>query len=548
MGGAAGAGATSLGAYLGVIRRRLPLVLLAVIVVPLAAVAFSLHQQKLYQASAQVLITNQSNAQNLLGQQSAGTAIDPTRQANTDMTVAQVPEVARRTLAALGLHDRSGQDLLNHTVVSAASDADILTFSITDPNRSLAVRLVNEYANQFIEYRQQLDTASVTAALKGVNIRIHDLKRRVASENRSDPVLADQLHNLLQNQGNLQTLQQLQGGKLFVVRAASSAGRVQPKVIRNGLIGIALGVIFGLSLAFLVHALDTRVRSADEVAATLGLGLIGRIPTPPRSLRKRHRLAMLERTKHSHREAYSNLRTGFDLANLKLKARTILVTSAVEREGKSTTVANLAVALARAGHHVALIDLDLRRPVIAKFFDLEGPGVTSVAMGAAPLQDALTTISVGHAPAAIPKTSGNGNGPNPIQGLLDVIPSGPLPADPVEFLTTKELIAIIEHLRERCDLVLIDSPPALPVGDPMALSSVVDAMLIVVRAGVIRRRSLTELHRLLDTAPAAKMGFVLTGAEMEDDYTYGGGYGYDETDATEVARPTVHETQRTARP
>jgi uncharacterized protein involved in exopolysaccharide biosynthesis len=165
VGGAAGAGATSLGAYLGVIRRRLPLVLLAVIVVPLAAVAFSLHQQKLYQASAQVLITNQSNAQNLLGQQSAGTAIDPTRQANTDMTVAQVPEVARRTLAALGLHDRSGQDLLNHTVVSAASDADILTFSITDPNRSLAVRLVNEYANEFIEYGQQLDTASVTAAL-----------------------------------------------------------------------------------------------------------------------------------------------------------------------------------------------------------------------------------------------------------------------------------------------------------------------------------------------------------------------------------------------
>jgi polysaccharide biosynthesis transport protein len=278
------------------------------------------------------------------------------------------------------------------------------------------------------------------------------------------------------------------------------------------------------------------VRNADEVAATLGLGLIGRIPTPPRSLRRRHRLAMLERTKHSHREAYSNLRTGFDLANLKLKAKTILVTSAVEREGKSTTVANLAVALARAGHHVALIDLDLRRPLIAKFFDLEGPGVTSVAIGAAPLQDALTTIAVGHAAAAPPMHSGNGNGSNPIQGLLEVIPSGPLPADPAEFLSTKELNAIIEHLRERCDLVLIDSPPALPVGDPMALSSVVDAMLIVVRAGVIRRRSLAELHRLLDTAPAAKLGFVLTGAEMEDDYAYGGGYGYDETVTTEVAR------------
>jgi len=548
VGGAAVAGATSLGAYLGVVRRRLPLVILLVVIVPVVVVAFSLHQQKLYQASAQVLITNQNNAQTLLGQQTSGSAIDPTRQANTDMTVAHVPEVAQRTLDALGLRDRSAQDLLNHTTVSAASDADILDFATTDPSPSLAVRLVNEYANQFIVYRQQFDTAAVTAALKGVDVRIRDLEQRVANGNQSDPALAEQLHTLLQNQQDLQTQEQLQGGKLFVVRDASDPSQTQPRVIRNGIVGLGLGLILGLSLAFLAHALDTRVRSADEIAASLGLGLIGRIPSPPRSLRTRQRLAMLEHTKHSHREAYSNLRTGFDLANLKLKAKTILVTSAVEREGKSTTVANLAVALARAGRHVALIDLDLRRPLIAKFFDVEGPGVTSVAIGSAPLQDALTAFAVGHAPVATTKTGGNGNGPNPIQGLLEVLPSGPLPADPVEFLTTRELIAIIEHLRERCDLVLIDSPPALPVGDPMALSSEVDAMLIVVRAGVIRRRSLAELHRLLDTTPAAKLGFVLTGAEAEDDYVYGGGYGYDETDTSEVARPTVQDTRSSTVP
>ena len=99
--------------------------------------------------------------------------------------------------------------------------------------------------------------------------------------------------------------------------------------------------------------------------------------------------------------------------------------------------------------------------------------------------------------------------------------------EPGGILTAGELVAIIDQLRERCDLVLIDSPPALAVGDAMTLSSMVDAMLIIARAGVIRRGPLAELQRLLNTTPSAKLGFVLTGAELEAGYGGGGKYGYE---------------------
>ena len=156
-------------------------------------------------------------------------------------------------------------------------------------------------------------------------------------------------------------------------------------------------------------------------------------------------------------------------------------------------------------------------------------------------------MAVGRVRDPVLPTNGNGAGTGRIEGVLEVMPSGPLPPDPAEFLTTRELAAIIEQLRDRCDVVIIDSPPALPVGDAMALSSVVDATLIVARAGVIRRGSLSELKRLLDTSPAAKLGFVLTGAEMGEHPTYGGGYGYYGDAAEPESRPAGESTPKAAR-
>src|SRR5207248_1374590 len=146
--------------------------------------------------------------------------------------------------------------------------------------------------------------------------------------------------------------------------------------------------VLGIGLAFLWEALDTRVRSAEEIDERLKLPLLGRLPEPAKRLRMENRLAMVDEPTSAGAEAFRMLRTNVDFANLERGAKTIMVTSAVEGEGKSTTAANLAVAFARSGKRVVLIDLDLRRPFVDKFFTANGhPGVTQVALGMASLEE-----------------------------------------------------------------------------------------------------------------------------------------------------------------
>jgi len=207
-----------------------------------------------------------------------------------------------------------------------------------------------------------------------------------------------------------------------------------------------------------------------------------------------------------------------------------VITSAVELEGKSTTIANLAVALARSGERVILADLDLRRPYVERFFDLHGPGLTDIALGQAELDDALVPILI---PGAVGRNGNVVGAYDTVRGLdpdkpgsLQVLPVGPLPPDPGEFVGSRRLEGILEELRERADTVLLDAPPVLHVGDAMTLSTKVDGLIVVSRLNVVRRHMLAELRRHLAASPTTKLGFLLTGAGDEQSYGYGYGYGY----------------------
>jgi non-specific protein-tyrosine kinase len=209
-----------------------------------------------------------------------------------------------------------------------------------------------------------------------------------------------------------------------------------------------------------------------------------------------------------------------------------MVTSAGEQEGKSTTIANLAVALARSGRHVVLVDLDLRRPYLNRFFELGGPGITQVALGQVSLDDALETVAITEPSPGRPYTkphvngNGNGNGARRATGLLEVLPSGPIPPDPGEFVGTEALTEILEQLRERADVVLVDAPPMLHVGDAITLSSKVDAIVVVTRIKTLRRQMLGELARQLSTVPTRVVGYIATGGAPGESYGYESGYGY----------------------
>ena len=435
--------------------------------------------------------------------------------------------MASRTIQSLGVTGITPAALLGETTVSADPNSDILTFQVTNRNPALAVRLANTYANQFIRYRTSLQTAVIDNALTGLSTRIKALQHTLKGQSPQNQsvTVRQQLGVLLSKQQDLQSVRALQGGNLLVVQSATSAPQTQPKTIRNVALGFVLGLALGLGLAFLANALDSRARGAEEVADALGMALLARVPEPPRKLRRQNRLAMLDDKPGEAGEAYRKLRTNFDFANLTASARTVLVTSAVEKEGKSTTVSNLAVAMARGGRRVVLVDLDLRRPFIDRFFGLEGrPGITEAVLGRVPLSQALVNVRLPGI-SEHEQPSSNGSTAAGAPGWLQVLPAGIVPPDPADFVGTRGLAEMLLQLRDLADVVLIDSPPLLPVSDAMALSSAVDGIILIARAGAVHRGMLSEVHRLLSSTPATKLGFVLTNSQADSKYGYGGYYG-----------------------
>jgi Mrp family chromosome partitioning ATPase len=506
----------------------------AVVLVPAAAVAFSLHQQKLYSASADVLLNQQNLGTQLNGITDPSVYQQADRKAQTQADVARGPEVARLTLANAGLPSRSPEDLLAHSSVTAKQNADLLHFTVTDRNPFLAARLANEYGKAYISYRASLDTGTLQKTKRDVEKRLAKLKAGSAA-----------YEALVEKATTLDTMIALASTPAVLVDPAAGASQVQPRPVRNGILAAALGIVLGVGLAFLWEALDTRVRSAEEVGERLGLPLLARLAEPGRKLRSSNQLAMLVEPNGVSGEAFRTLRTNLDFVALNRAPRTIMVTSAIQAEGKSTTVANLAVAAARAGKRVVLVDLDLRRPYIDRFFPFEGrPGLTEVALGYAHLDDAILSVAFGggESKGRNGNGNGNGNGHKKVEVVLDAISAGPLPPNGGDFIGSEPLGEILAELRQRYDLVMIDAPPLLRVGDGIALSARVDAMIVVTRLNILRRPMLNELRRVLHTLPAQQLGFVVTGAHLDDGYTYGYG-GYYHYDRRTTERQTAGAAQ-----
>lgn len=490
--------------YLAIARRYKWLIIVTAILVPAVAYGVSIQQPKVFSASSDVLLSRQDLGSVITGIQTPDTVTDSDRFLRTQAALARVPAVLQGAIEKADIDGVDAAALLFSSSVTPRESTDLLTFSVRSRDDTVAVELATAYATAFTSYKLKMDTANVSRARRELQGRLTELRRTTGSE-------TEVYRQLLQKFQDLRTLELLQS-PATVVRPAVAADQVEPRPKRNAALGLMLGLMLGIGAAFLLTALDRRIRDPEEVERQLQVPLLAKLPDPRGRVST---LTILDRPPDAVTEAIGRLRTSFDFANADLRAKMVLATSAAAQEGKSTTIANLAIALSRTGRHVVLVDLDLRRPSLARLFHLgDTPGVTDAATRNAKLVDTLTRVA--HAPPrsrlmALGELQTTG-------GMLEVMSAGRTNVDPGEFVESAELADLLQKLRNRAEIVLVDAPPILAAGDAMALTGKVDAVLLVSRVGTLTPPALRELARALDRSPAPLLGFVATGAKIEEGY------------------------------
>lgn len=505
---------SSLSAYLQVIRRWGWAIVLCAVAAPLVAVLLAVRKPVSYQASAQVLIRLE-NLAFALQHVNDPTTYDPIRTMDTEAQLARTPDVARRALAAAGIHDFPSY-LLGSSTVTEQTNSDILTFSVTNASQSRSILLTNAYAAQFAKYRNALENSTIQNSLRSIQEQLNVLAA-------SGEAHSAQYQSLVSAAAQLQTMRLLQTSRAVVVRRATGAARLASSPTRAAILGGLLGLALGVAAAFLAEALDRRVRSEDRIRSVLGLPLLGRVNRPSTRLQRLNRLASLDLKDDPQAEAYRLIAMNLKLARLKSPAKKIMVTSALPGEGKSTTAANLAVVLAQSGERVALLDLDLRSPSMHLALGVEqAPGITDVVIGRADIEEALIQVDVG--PNVGQRLLRFHSGVP--SGSLRVLPAGSHSSNMSEAIPLEALGALLEGVASRTDVVLIDSPPLLVSGAALGLTEHVDGVLLITRLRVLRTNALHDLKRALDSIPAAQLGFVVAGASPRAGYGSSHLYGF----------------------
>lgn len=296
-------------------------------------------------------------------------------------------------------------------------------------------------------------------------------------------------------------------------------------------IGLLVGLIVGIAYATVRHALDRRIRSAEVVERETGLSVIGAIPIDRRFTDEDRLVSMDGATDYSNQgdddvavaEALREVRTNLQFMDVDNPPRVIVVTSPLPGDGKSTTIANLAIALAAGGQSVVLVDADLRRPTVSKTFNLvDGAGLTDVLAGRSELSDVLQ--------------------PWGTSGRLAILAAGKTPPNPSELLGSERMHSLLAELSTRA-IVLIDAPPLIPVTDAAILTHNTDGALIVASVGKTSYEGLNKALQNLQRANARPLGIILNRMPRRGAgsyYGYGYGYGYKPRKGDVAQKPADH--------
>lgn len=473
--------------YTEAIYRRRRWVIVSTLVGAILALGLSLSQQKMYTSESEVLV---------LPATIPGQVVSP----NALISMPNELQVARSASVEQAAAGRAAQQdfTLGDVVVANPVDTQTLTFAATSPDPKSAQSSAAAYAEAYLELRKENLTSSIQDRLTSVQGVIDGLQTERsqlidqlarASAGPESTALTYQLTSLgtelADRQAEENDLQLALGAEVGATleEATLPGGPSSPKPIRNTILGAFLGFLVGLVLALLRDRFDQRVRDRQAVEQIVDAPVLGIIPHTP-SLHRM--LALRPGGDPAAAEAFRALRTRVIYAALKQGYRSIMITSAEPYAGKTATAANLAVALAQADTRVVLVSGDLHRAGLWRYFpERKKVGLADVLAGDENLDDVL-----------IPTDQDN----------LWLLPSGTVDKLPEAALGSPEMLAVIQQLRQRADIVLVDSAPVLGVSDALDLASVVDAALLTVDARTAKKGMLRETVDDLRSVGATIMG------------------------------------------
>jgi succinoglycan biosynthesis transport protein ExoP len=502
--------------YLNVIRARKWIIIQAVVIVTLTALVVSLLQLPTYQGEAKLLITDKDVGAALFGSAVSELAGSPERGLQTQVQLMQLRPLAETAIRKLNLRT-TPEALLERIAVSAVGQTNVITLTATDGDPKMAAEIANAMADAYVQWSKDAKRESIKAAADEVQSRLDDarteilaLGKKIRDSGKSDELaaelqiatglyttLADKLETLRVNE-------QLEVGSGRVVSTAVvNTEPVAPKPTRNTALGLAVGLVFGLGMAFLLEYLDNTIKSTEEAEKAYGAPILGYVPVEKFEKDEKRRLTIVQKPGSPAAEAYRVLRNNLDFVNFEQDIKTLLVTSSAPGEGKSTVAANLAAALTQAGAKVVLVNCDFRRPVTDQFFPVNNTiGLSDVLLGRNSLKAALQ---------------------KPGDQELLVLASGKMPPNPSELLGSVKMADLIKSLGEWADWIIVDSPPLLAVADASASARWADGVLMVTRGGVSTRQAAKTGREMLEKVGARMVGVVVWGLE---EGPAGGGYGY----------------------
>lgn len=302
-------------------------------------------------------------------------------------------------------------------------------------------------------------------------------------------------------------------------KAEKPSAPYSPKVTLNMIIGVAVGMLLGVGLAFFIEYLDTSVKTMEDVETMLGVPVLAIVPKNIKLLHK-------QPNDVPDAEAYRILRTNIEFNRKSADANTISLVSGGPGEGKSTTLSNLAFTCAQGGYSVLIVDADLRRPTQHKIFEVNNSiGLTNYLTTNIALEDVVLPTSVEN---------------------LSIMPSGILPADAVGILNSQRMSDMIAELKTRYDIIFFDSPPILGVSDGAVLASEVDQSIIIVQHRRFPRAMLQRVKQAISNVGGTVLGVVLNNVDLRHDPNYAYYTSYYEYYAVRSPKDAVATTAMSA--